>query len=256
LVQGAEPLFFLDYIAVDKVDSQKVANIVKGVADACKESGCALIGGETAEMAGFYSKGEYDIAGFCVGVVDKSKMITGEKVKPGDVLLGLPSSGVHSNGFSLVRKICFEAMGYDMNTEIPEFGCTLGEKLLTPTRLYPKSCLPLIEKFDIHGMVHITGGGFYENVPRILPENCDAEVNAESWEVPVVFKKLQEWGNVPWKEMYRTFNMGVGMVLVIDAAEADAVREHLRAAGEEFFELGKVVEGNKQTIMKGGVFGE
>ena len=147
-------------------------------------------------------------------------------------------------------------MGYDMNTEIPEFGCTLGEKLLTPTRLYPKSCLPLIEKFDIHGMVHITGGGFYENVPRILPENCDAEVNAESWEVPVVFKKLQEWGNVPWKEMYRTFNMGVGMVLVIDAAEADAVREHLRASSEEFYELGKVVEGSKQTIMKGGVFGE
>lgn len=138
LVQGAEPLFFLDYIAVDKVDSQKVANIVKGVANACKESGCALIGGETAEMAGFYSKGEYDIAGFCVGVVEKSKMITGDKVKAGDVLLGLPSSGVHSNGFSLVRKICFEAMGYTMDTEVPEFGCTLGEKLLTPTRLYPK----------------------------------------------------------------------------------------------------------------------
>lgn len=254
LVQGAEPLFFLDYIAVDKVDSQKVANIVKGVADACRESGCALIGGETAEMAGFYAKNEYDIAGFCVGCVDKSKMITGEKVKAGDVLLGLPSSGVHSNGFSLVRKICFEHMGYTMDTYIEEFDCTLGEKLITPTRLYPKSCLPLIEKFDIHGMVHITGGGFYENIPRILPENCDAEVDAESWEVPAVFKKLQEWGNVPWREMYRTFNMGVGMVLVIDASEADAVRAHLKAAGEEFFELGKVIPGEKKTIMKGGVF--
>ena len=255
LVQGAEPLFFLDYIAVDKVDSQKVANIVKGVANACKESGCALIGGETAEMAGFYAKGEYDIAGFCVGVVDKSKMITGEKVKAGDVLLGLPSSGVHSNGFSLVRKICFEAMGYDMDTPIEEFGCTLGEKLLTPTSLYPKTCLPLIEKFDIHGMVHITGGGFYDNIPRILPADCDALVDAEAWEVPVVFKKLQEWGNVPWQEMYRTFNMGVGMVLVIDPAEVDAVRAHLKEAGEVFYELGSIVPGTQKTIMKGGVFG-
>ena len=222
LVQGAEPLFFLDYIAVDKVDAEKVANIVQGVAKACQK--------------GFYSQGEYDIAGFCVGVVEKSKMITGDKVAPGDVLLGLPSSGVHSNGFSLVRKICFEVMNYDMSTEIPEFGCSLGEKLLTPTRLYPKSCLPLIEKFDLHGMVHITGGGFYDNIPRI--------------------KKLQEWGNVPWAEMYRTFNMGVGMVLVVAPEEADAVRSHLTSAGEPFYELGNVVAGNKKAIMKGGVFSE
>lgn len=256
LVQGAEPLFFLDYIAVDKVDSRKVADIVKGVANACKESGCALIGGETAEMAGFYSKDEYDIAGFCVGAVDRSKMITGEKVKAGDVLLGLPSSGIHSNGFSLVRKICFDVMKFEPDTMIPEFGCTLGEKLLTPTRLYPRTCLPLIEKFDIHGMVHITGGGFYENIPRILPEDCDAEVDATSWEVPVVFRKLQEWGNVPLKEMYRTFNMGVGMVLVVSPEEADAVRAHLREAGETFYELGKVVPGSKKTVMKGGVFGD
>ena len=256
LVQGAEPLFFLDYIAVDKVDAEKVANIVQGVAKACQESGCALIGGETAEMAGFYSQGEYDIAGFCVGVVEKSKMITGEKVAPGDVLLGLPSSGVHSNGFSLVRKICFEVMNYDMSPEIPEFGCSLGEKLLTPTRLYPKACLPLIEKFDLHGMVHITGGGFYDNIPRILPDNCDAEINAAAWEIPVVFKKLQEWGNVPWAEMYRTFNMGVGMVLVVAPEEADAVRSHLTSVGEPFYELGNVVAGNKKAIMKGGVFSE
>lgn len=256
LVQGAEPLFFLDYIAVDKVDAEKVANIVQGVAGACKESGCALIGGETAEMAGFYAQGEYDIAGFCVGVVDKSKMITGEKVAAGDVLLGLPSSGVHSNGFSLVRKICFEAMGYEMKTEIPEFGRTLGEELLTPTRLYPAVCLPLIEKFNLHGMVHITGGGFYENIPRILPSDCDAQVNANAWEIPMVFQKLQEWGNVPWNEMYRTFNMGVGMVLVVGAEEAAAVREHLQAQGETFYELGQVVAGTKKTIMKGGVFGE
>ena len=256
LVQGAEPLFFLDYIAIQSLEAEKVAKIVQGVAGACKESGCALIGGETAEMSDLYGKDEYDIAGFCVGVAEKSKMITGDKVQPGDVLLGLPSSGVHSNGFTLVRKICFDVMRYEMDTFVPEFGMTLGEQLLTPTRLYPRTCLPLIEKFDLHGMVHITGGGFYDNIPRILPPNCDAEVNAAAWEVPVVFKKLQEWGNVDWHEMYRTFNMGVGMVLVVSAAQADAVREHLRANNEAFYELGKIVEGSGKTIMKGGVFGE
>ena len=155
LVQGAEPLFFLDYIAIETLEAKKVAQIVKGVANACKESGCALIGGETAEMSDLYGKDEYDIAGFCVGVVEKSKMITGEKVKPGDVLLGLPSAGVHSNGFTLVRKICFDVMGFTMDTPVEEFGTTLGEELLKPTRLYPRVCLPLIEKFNLHGMVHI-----------------------------------------------------------------------------------------------------
>lgn len=255
LVQGAEPLFFLDYIAVDKVDSHKVANIVNGVARACKESGCALIGGETAEMAGFYAKNEYDIAGFCVGVVDKSKMITGDKVKVGDVLLGLPSSGVHSNGFSLVRKLCFDIMGFTMDTPIPEFGCTLGEKLLTPTRLYPKSCLPLIEKFDLHGLVHITGSGFYGNVPRVLPKDCDALIDAGSWPMPIVFKKLQEWGNIDWKEMYTTFNMGIGMILVVDPSEVEAVKADLQARGEQFFEIGKIVPGHQEAVLKGGVFG-
>jgi phosphoribosylformylglycinamidine cyclo-ligase len=255
LVQGAEPLFFLDYIAVDKVDSHKVANIVNGVARACKESGCALIGGETAEMAGFYAKNEYDIAGFCVGVVDKSKMITGDKVKVGDVLLGLPSSGVHSNGFSLVRKLCFDIKGFTMDTQIPEFGCTLGEKLLTPTRLYPKSCLPLIQKFDLHGLVHITGSGFYGNVPRVLPKDCDALIDAGSWPMPVVFQKLQEWGNIDWKEMYTTFNMGIGMILVVDPSEVAAVKADLKARGEKFYEIGKVVPGHQTAVLKGGVFG-
>jgi len=256
LVQGAEPLFFLDYIAVDKVKAEKVAQIVQGVAGACKESGCALIGGETAEMAGFYTKDEYDIAGFCVGVVEKSKMITGDKVAAGDVLLGLPSTGLHSNGYSLVRKICFEVMNMESETQIPEFGKTLGEELLTPTRLYPAVCLPLIEKFNLHGMVHITGGGFYENIPRILPEDCDALVNTRAWEIPPVFQKLQEWGNVPWPEMYRTFNMGVGMVLLVGADEVEAIKKHLTTAGETYFELGSIVKGSKKTIMKGGVFGE
>lgn len=256
LVQGAEPLFFLDYIAVDKVEAEKVAQIVRGVANACKESGCALIGGETAEMAGFYTKGEYDIAGFCVGVVEKSEMITGDKVSTGDVLLGLPSTGLHSNGYSLVRKICFDVMNMSSEMQIPEFGKTLGEELLTPTRLYPSVCLPLIDKFKLHGMVHITGGGFYENIPRILPGDCDALVNAGAWEIPPVFRKLQEWGNVPWTEMYRTFNMGVGMVLVIGAEEADALRDYLTKTGEVYYELGSIVKGSKKTIMKGGVFGE
>lgn len=221
-----------------------------------QRTGCALIGGETAEMSDLYGKDEYDIAGFCVGVVEKSKMITGEKVKPGDVLLGLPSAGVHSNGFTLVRKICFDVMGFTMDTPVEEFGSTLGEELLKPTRLYPRVCLPLIEKFNLHGMVHITGGGFYDNIPRILPENCDADVNAGAWEVPVVFKKLQEWGNVDWHEMYRTFNMGVGMVLVVAPEEADAVREHLKNAGETFYELGTIIEGSGKAVLKGGVFGE
>ena len=253
---GAKPQFFLDYIAVGKNYPEKVAQIVSGVAEGCIQSGAALIGGETAEMSDLYGKDEYDIAGFCVGVVEKSKMITGEKVKPGDVLLGLPSAGVHSNGFTLVRKICFDVMGFTMDTPVEEFGTTLGEELLKPTRLYPRVCLPLIEKFNLHGMVHITGGGFYDNIPRILPENCDADVNAGAWEVPVVFKKLQEWGNVDWHEMYRTFNMGVGMVLVVAPEEADAVREHLKNAGETFYELGTIIEGSGKAVLKGGVFGE
>ncbi len=256
LVQGAEPLFFLDYIAVDKVDSRKVADIVKGVAAACRESGCELLGGPTAEEAGFNAPSEYDIGGNCDSVVERSRMITGEKVQVGDVLLGLPSTGLHSNGFSLVRKICFEAMGLSMDTPVPEFGRTLGEELLTPTRLYPRVCLPLIEKFNLHGMVHITGGGFYDNIPRILPPGCDALINAAAWPMPPVFRKIREWGNVAWTEMYRTFNMGIGMVLVVAPEEAEDVRAHLRAAGEMFYEVGSIVPGRQKTVMKGGVFGE
>ena len=232
LVQGAEPLFFLDYLAVGRLVPEQVASLVKGVAAACKESGCALIGGETAEMASFYADGEYDIAGFAVGVVEKAKIITSERVREGDVLLGLPSSGVHSNGFSLVRKICFEHKGFTGKERFPELQKTLGEELLTPTRLYPRTCLPLVEKFDIHGMVHITGGGFYENIPRALPEAFGAEVDAAAWQMPPIFRLLQEWGNVDWHEMYRTFNMGIGMVIIAAPAEAAKIREHLEAQGE------------------------
>ena len=254
LVQGAEPLYFLDYLAVGKLIPEQVAAVVKGIAGACKASGCALIGGETAEMHGFYPEGEYDIAGFAVGVVEKSKVITAERVKEGDILLGLPSSGVHSNGYSLVRKIVFEKMGYKGTEVIPELGKTIGEELLTPTRLYPKACLPLIENFDIHGMVHITGGGFYENIPRALPENFAAEVDASAWDMPPIFRLLQQWGDVDWKEMYRTFNMGIGMVIIASKAEAEKIKADLASAGEAVYEIGYVKKGGHDVTIKGGVF--
>ncbi|MBO6292613.1 MAG: phosphoribosylformylglycinamidine cyclo-ligase [Selenomonas sp.] len=254
LVQGAEPLFFLDYLAVGKLDPEQVADVVKGVASACRESGCALIGGETAEMNGFYPEGEYDIAGFAVGVAEKSKLITSEKVKKGDILLGLPSSGVHSNGYSLVRKIVFEHKGFKGNEYIEELGKTIGEELLTPTRLYPQSCLPLLREFDLHGLVHITGGGFYDNIPRALPEAFAVEINAETWQVPAIFKLLQQWGNVDWHEMYRTFNMGIGMVLIASVDEAEKVEAFLAARGETVYEIGRVVKGNHDVTIKGGVF--
>ena len=254
LVQGAEPLFFLDYLAVGKLEPIQVAEVVTGVARACKESGCALIGGETAEMAGFYPIGEYDIAGFSVGVAERSKLVTPARVKAGDVLLGLPSSGVHSNGYSLVRKIVFERKGFKGDEYIEELGQPIGEELLTPTRLYPRICLPLIREFDIHGMVHITGGGFYENIPRALPDHMGAEVNGAAWTIPPVFRLLQEWGNVDWTEMYRTFNMGIGMVLIVSSDEADRITAQLNAQNETVYHIGHVTEGAHEVVIKGGVF--
>ena len=255
LVQGAEPLFFLDYLAVGKLEPEKVTNIVSGVARACKESGCSLIGGETAEMAGFYPDGEYDVAGFAVGVAEKSRLITGETIAPGDVLLGLPSTGVHSNGFSLVRKICFDHQKFTVDTHVPELGKTLGEELLTPTRLYPKVCLPLIENYQIKGMVHITGGGFYDNIPRVLPAGCGAVVNVENWPRPEIFSLLQQWGQVAWPEMYRTFNMGIGMILVVSEQTAPLVQRALAEQNEICYRIGRVVTGDQTVQLKGGVFG-
>ncbi len=247
LVQGAEPLFFLDYLAVGKLNPARVAEIVGGVARACKECNCALIGGETAEMSGFYANGEYDIAGFSVGVVEKSRLITPARVKIGDVLIGLESSGLHSNGFSLVRKIVFEHKKFNVNDKVEELGKTIGEELLTPTRLYPAVCLPLIQKLGdkLHGMVHITGGGFYDNIPRALPENCGVEIDI-NWEIPAIFQLLREWGNVDWREMFRTFNCGIGMILIVDEkAVADIECE--------YYQIGRVVEGGGVKIS-GGVF--
>lgn len=189
--------------------------------------------------------------------MDKANIITGEKIKAGDVLLGIPSSGVHSNGYSLVRKICFDVKGFTGEEKFPELnGKTLGEELLTPTRLYPAVCLPLIEKYDIHGMVHVTGGGFYENISRILPEGTGVEVDASTWEMPAIFKLLQAWGNVDWHEMYRVFNMGIGMILLVSEEEAAKIQEDLKAKGEKSYIIGKVVEGNQTVEVKGGVFNE
>ena len=246
LVSGAEPLFFLDYLAVGKLNPAQVAEIVKGVAAACKESGCALIGGETAEMSGFYPAGEYDIAGFAVGVVEKKSLITPARVKVGDVLIGLPSSGLHSNGFSLVRKIIFERMKFTGDEKFSDYK-TLGEELLTPTRLYPATVLPIIKKFGekIHGLVHVTGGGFYDNIPRALPEGFGATIDADTWNVPKIFKLLQEWGNVPRHEMFRTFNCGIGMILIVDAEIADNLTD------EKFYKIGRVVEGDGVKISGG-----
>ena len=250
LVQGAEPLFFLDYLAVGKLEPEKVAEIVGGIAAACSESGCALIGGETAEMSGFYPHGEYDVAGFAVGVVEKKNLITSARVKAGDILIGLPSSGLHSNGFSLIRKIIFDHKKFKPTDKVDGLDKTIGEEILTPTRLYPKVCLPIIKKFGekLHGMVHITGGGFYDNIPRALPEGLGAEIDADAWAVPKIFKLLQSWGNVDWHEMYRTFNCGIGMVLIVDETAVDDFSTHLNENYEEFYKIGRVVEGNGVVI--------
>ena len=198
--------------------------------------------------------GEYDIAGFCVGVVEKSQIITSARVQEGDVLLGLPSSGVHSNGYSLVRKIVFEKQGLKGDEYIEELGKTIGEELLTPTRLYPKTCLPLVQNFDIHGMAHITGGGFYDNIPRTLPEDMAVEIDANAWAMPPIFRLLQQWGNVDWHEMYRTFNMGVGMVIITSPEEAEQIKAYLGKQGETVYTIGRVVRGQHDVTIKGGVF--
>jgi len=256
LVQGAEPLFFLDYLATGRIIPERVAAIVGGIAAACREAGCALIGGETAEMPGFYAAGEYDLAGFAVGVVERSRLITGAAIAPGDVLLGLPSSGLHSNGYSLARKICFERRGLRPEDYIPELGRTIGEELLTPTRLYPRLLLPVIASFPVKGLVHVTGGGFIDNIPRILPPGRAVVVDAGSWMQPAVFRLIQAWGNVPWPDMFRTFNMGIGMIVFLAPDAADEVESYLASRGEAVWRIGRVTEGKGEVVLRGGVFGE
>lgn len=246
---GAQPLFFLDYIAVGKNVPEKVAEIVSGIAEGCVQSGCALVGGETAEMPGFYPVDEYDVAGFCVGMADKPKMIDGSKLKIGDVLVGLRSSGVHSNGFSLVRKI----FGIDENTinsEYPELDRTLGETLLTPTKIYVKPILALMKEIEVKAVSHITGGGFYENIPRMLKSGLTAKINKEAVPVLPIFKLMQRVGNIPEHDMFNTFNMGIGMIAAVAKEDADKAIEVLKANGEDAIILGEVVEGEDGVVFE------
>ena len=245
LCQGAKPLFFLDYIATGKLVPEKMASIVEGVANGCVKAGCALIGGGRGVKGGVFHKGEYDVAGFVVGVVDKSKIITGEGIDEGDLIIGLPSSGLHSNGFSLVRKLVLEKLGLSLDQFYPELGKTLGEELLTPTRIYRDPVYEIIEKFEVKGMSHITGGGFYENIPRMLPEGFRAKIDIGTINTPSIFKLIQSWGNIDEEEMYGTFNMGVGMVLAASPSEADRIIGFLEGKGEESYVLGEVIKGEK-----------
>lgn len=242
VVQGAEPIYFLDYIACGKADPARIEAIVKGVADGCEQAGCALIGGETAEMPGMYKEDEYDLAGFAVGACEKSALITGENIKAGDVLIGLASSGIHSNGYSLVRKIFFHDHKMNVDDHVEELGCTLGEELLKPTKIYVKPILAALKKFQLKGLAHITGGGFIENIPRMLPEGLGAHLSEDKWEVPAVFNLMQSLGNLERLDMYNTFNMGTGMVIAVDKKDVQAVIDHFNAAGEKAYVMGTVTD--------------
>ena len=246
LVQGAEPLFFLDYLATGRLSPAVAEQVVSGVARACKENGCALIGGETAEMPGFYADGEYDIAGFIVGAVDKAKVIDGRSVMPGDVLIAVPSAGLHTNGYSLARRVCFELAGWKPDTFVRELGTTIGEALLAPHRSYLPLVRPLIERDWVKGLAHITGGGLTENLPRTLPEGCAAEIDLKAWTVPPLFQLLQQHGTIARDEMFRAFNMGVGLVIVCTSRDAERVINTLMLRGEaNAFRLGFVVAGER-----------
>ncbi|OAT37260.1 phosphoribosylformylglycinamidine cyclo-ligase [Proteus myxofaciens] len=250
IVQGAEPLFFLDYYATGKLDVDTAARVVTGIAEGCKQSGCALVGGETAEMPGMYHGNDYDIAGFCVGVVEKSEIIDGSKVKAGDALIALASSGPHSNGYSLVRKILDVSNADAEKTQLE--GKSLADHLLAPTRIYVKSLLSLIEKVDIHAVAHITGGGFWENIPRVLPENTQAHINSNSWQWPAVFTWLQEAGGVSTHEMYRTFNCGVGLLIAVNQDDVEQTLAHLTQCGEQAWLIGEIApqsHGEAQVII-------
>ncbi|MFQ9696637.1 MAG: phosphoribosylformylglycinamidine cyclo-ligase [Zhenhengia sp.] len=248
LCSGAIPLFFLDYIATGRISPEQVAEIVKGIATGCKESLCALVGGETAEMPGFYKDGEYDVAGFAVGIVDKAKMIDGSKMKAGDVIIGLHSSGVHSNGYSLVRKI-IDTYELDLNAYCEELGETYGEAFLKPTKLYVKAVMAAKEAAELKGIAHITGGGFIENVPRMLPEGVDARINLNAINAPKVYTLLEKLSGLEINELYNTFNMGIGMMIVTAKEDADKVVEALCKVGEEATIIGEIVEGNKEVIL-------
>ncbi|MBS1400773.1 MAG: phosphoribosylformylglycinamidine cyclo-ligase [Clostridia bacterium] len=246
--QGAKPLFFLDYYACGRLDPEAEAEVVKGIAEGCRQAGCALIGGETAEMPGFYPRGEYDLAGFAVGIVDKKKVINGKEIRPGDVLIGIKSSGVHSNGYSLVRKLFGDSDKAEMEKYDERLGGTLAEVLLKPTKIYVRSILSLISKVPVKGIAHITGGGFLENIPRIFPEGVGCEIVKDSYEVPPVFKVMQEKADISDEQIYNTFNMGIGMVVCVSPENAEAAVAALEESGEEVALIGKTVAGKGVSL--------
>lgn len=251
VVQGAEPLFFLDYLACGQVTPEKIEAIVKGIADGCLQAGCALIGGETAEMPDMYRAEEYDIAGFAVGIAEKRKLVDGSRIAPGDVVLGLASSGLHSNGYSLVRKLFLKDGSYELGQTVPELNATLGEVLLTPTRIYVKSVLSLLKQVDVKGLSHITGGGLIENIPRVLPSGVSVDLHRDSWPVQPVFTMLQTLGELSDIDLYRTFNMGIGMAVIVTEQEAAKAMEVAQAAGESVYQIGRVVEGDGVVLFDG-----
>src|SRR5215471_4727119 len=249
LVQGAVPLFFLDYLATGRLSPDVAEQVISGVARGCRENDCALIGGETAEMPGFYADGEYDIAGFIVGVVEKSQIVDGRRVTVGDVLIGLPSAGLHTNGYSLARRVLFDVAGYDVHSSVPEIGATVGDALLAPHRSYLRAIRPLLSDNlnVVKGLAHITGGGITENLPRMLPEGCSARVERAAWSVPPLFAFLQKRGAIGTDEMFRTFNMGIGLIAICAASDADAVMDRLERSGEEPVHIGQVISGDRDV---------
>jgi phosphoribosylformylglycinamidine cyclo-ligase len=255
IVQGAEPLFFLDYLATGKLLPEKAADIVKGIAEGCKQAGCALIGGETAEMPGFYADGEYDVAGFAVGVVERESIIDGSGISVGNRLIGIASSGLHSNGYSLARKLIFDRMGLSIDSELTGTKCSVADNLLTPTRIYVRALQNLIKDFSINGIAHITGGGLLENVPRILPKGCQADIHLNCWERPAIFEILQSAGNVERDEMYRTFNMGIGMVLAVPDSQVEDIIDRLKGLGEIAWLIGEIsicTAGSERVVLVEG----
>ncbi|MDP2586979.1 MAG: phosphoribosylformylglycinamidine cyclo-ligase [Candidatus Komeilibacteria bacterium] len=247
LCQGARGLTFLDYLASDKLNPQEIEDMVSGMVKACKAANISLIGGETAEMPGVYIKGEHDIAGVIMGVVEKDKIITGDKIKAGDVALGLASVGLHTNGFSLARKIFFESGEYDTSSRFEELAGSLGEELLIPHHNYAPAVLPLLEKYEVKGIAHITGGGLIENVPRVLPKDLSLEITKGSWDILPIFKLMQKVGGVSDEEMHRVFNMGIGLVMIISSDQVDALKKDLEQAGEKVYQIGQIVKGNQDV---------
>jgi phosphoribosylformylglycinamidine cyclo-ligase len=245
IVQGAKPLFFLDYLSMGELDHQRATDIISGIAKGCQQAQCALLGGETAEMPGFYPAGEYDLAGFSVGVVDNSKIIDGTEIRVGHKLVGITSSGLHSNGYSLARKVCFETLSLKMDEYVSELGKTIGEELLTPTKIYAATISALIKDLPIHGIAHITGGGIPDNIVRVVPQACSILIREESWDMPPIFSFLQNGGNISAKEMARTFNMGIGMIVVVPDHAVLDVMQRIEALDEHAYVIGEILDCNK-----------